>query len=45
MTVSAVVVVVLLSTTVYLIFMEVLLARNFRKDVGQYGSWFSHTFK
>lgn len=31
----------MVSTTVYLIFMEVLLARNFRNDVGQCGSWFS----
>lgn len=31
----------MLSTTVYLLFMEVLLARNFRKDVGPCGSWFS----
>lgn len=33
--------VVLVSTTVYLIYMEVLLARNFRNDTGRCGSWFS----
>lgn len=31
----------MLSITVYLLFMEVLLARNFRKDMGPCGSWFS----